>query len=777
MPAPAAQSAPEASAGEIAATIRILMVEDSAADAELELQHLRRAGLQVVCERVQTEEQMRRALSSFRPGLILSDLDLPQFDGAVALQIARQLAPQVPFLYVSGKLGEEGAIDAMHRGAADYVLKSNLTRLAPAVMRAIEEAGLRQRQDAQIARLNRVLRMLSGVNGAMLRIRDRAELLRETCRLAVSVGGYSGVVACAKIAGSPTIQPVAWHAVEEGLAEALRRICARSVGEPDTLIGRAIHAGRMLLCNDAATRQAAGSLFNYLMTRAGLQSMVALPILVDGTPIGVLLLAARDAKISGDEELHMLQEVAGNLSFAWQYMQKDTTVRFLSHFDPRTGLAKRALFCDRLNSLLSDAIAARARYAVTVFDIERLGLLNDSFGRRTGDLLLQHVAARLKSRFPNTEHIAHFGGGTFAMIEETTGHSGAELSGAAQAHAAALVTEPFIIEEREIPLSVRSGVAVYPQDGKSGESLVQNAESALLHARSSGVRQLQFSAQRHSERVGRLALEHKLRLALERGEFRLCYQPKVNVITRRIEGVEALIRWHDPEEGMISPAAFLPVVESSGLGPAVGAWVIEQAAHDCQQWMAAGLPPIRIAVNVSPSQLLEPDFTARFLKLVEPWSTFVWGLDVEVTEGAFHEDAAAEVQKLKLLRKAGVRIAIDDFGTGYSSLGRLSSLPVDTLKIDSRFISQVPADASGRTVVKTIVALARGLNMTTVAEGVENQEQLDFLWQIGCDQSQGYLHSRPIAADEFVTLLQHGSGHLILAPEPADTMEIALPAG
>ncbi len=769
-----------------AATIRILLVEDSPTDAQLEEQQLKRLELPFVLHRVDSEAGLRDALASFAPTVILSDFDLPGFDGHTALKIVRALASDVPFIFVSGKMGEERAIDALHRGAVDYVLKSNLSRLVPAVRRAVEEAAHRRAQAAHIARLDRVLRMLSGVNAAVVRIRDRVELLRESCRLAVTVGGYAAVVASAKIGGSPVIQPAAWHGADEALAEAARAICAETLSRgpadgrgqhgqtsggrggaaPDgSVLIRAIARRQAAACSDTA---AATTEFDARMCEAGLRSIVALPLLIDDTAVGVLLLAARDREVLGEEELRMLREVAGNLSFAWQYMQKDTTVRFLSHFDAQTGLAKRSLFRDRLATLLADPRAGTAHYAVTVLDLERLGLINDSFGRRTGDLLLQHVAARLKRHLPSPEHAAHFGGGTFALVEDYGARPVAELTGAAHAHAAALSAEPVTIEGRDIPITLRAGVALHPQDGRDAENLLQHAEAALLHARSSGVNQLHFDAEQHSRRVGQLALEHRLRLALEHNEFELYYQPKVNVITRRIQGVEALIRWRDPQAGLMSPAAFMPVVESSGLAADVGAWVVAQAARDCHEWQRAGLPPVRVAVNVSPAQLQRPDFSASFLDHVQSWASHIWGVDIEVTEGMFEDDSSVEIQRLKLLRKSGVRIAIDDFGTGYSSLRRLASLPVDALKIDGHFIAQIQSDSpAGKAVVKTVVALARAFNMTTVAEGVENQEQLDFLWQVGCDQSQGYLHSPPIPRDGFATLLQHGSGHLILPAEPA----------
>ncbi len=491
-----------------------------------------------------------------------------------------------------------------------------------------------------------------------------------------------------------------------------------------------------------------------------LSSIIALPISIDGTTLSSLWLAARDVAGVETEELRMLQDIAGSLAFALQYLQKHTMVRFLSHFDPHTGLAKRSLFFDRLTRAVSERGASRAQLAVVVFDIERLGLINDSFGRRTGDVLLQHIAARLKKSLTQPENAGHFSGGTFAFMASYD-LAVPECVRTAGAAVAALFEEPFLIEQRSIPLVARSGLALYPEDGNNAESLLQHAETALLHARASGQPQLRYSAQGHTRLLGRMELEHRLRLALERRQFELHYQPKVNVISRRIQGVEALIRWRDPQAGLVSPAAFLPALESAGLGADVGAWVISQAARDCQQWRHDGLPPVRIAVNVSPAHLVRPDFTREFLEAMQPWSNALWGLDIEVTEGALHDDSSEEIQKLMLLRRTGIKVAIDDFGTGYSSLQRLSSLPVNSLKIDSHFINQIPAQVSGKALVKTVIALARTFNMTTIAEGVEKQEQLDFLWQVGCDQSQGYLHSKPIPSEEFVVLLQHGRGQLI----------------
>ena len=760
--------------------IRVLFVEDVPFEAELSLSYLKRAGLECRTLRVETEATLRAALQEFAPTIILSDFSLPQFDGLSALAIARQMVPQVPFIFVSGTIGEERAIDALLCGAVDYVLKTNLARLAPAVKRALEESAARaeqRRQEAQIVRLDRVLRMLSGVNGLVIRIRDRMELLAETCRLAVKVGGYAAAIASAKTPGAFSLQPVAWSGVDRGVTESLRVAVAESAAQETSAISKVIKSGHDYVCNDTAALEPVAP-FNDVMVQSGLRSTVALPLLIDNTTIGVLLLAAHESDAICDEELRMLREVAGNLSFALQYLQQDTKVRFLSHFDPQTGLAKRPLFCERVSRQISQPAGRHSRYAVAVIDIERLSLINDSFGRRTGDLLLQHVADRLKRRFPQTDNIAHLGGGTFAVIRDLGVKSGEEMLAAAREHAVAIFGEPFVIEEREIPVSVRSGFALFPDHGKDANTLVQNAEAALRSARLSGERQLHYSAERHSEMVGRLALEHKLRVALEKRQYELHYQPKINVLTRRIEGVEALIRWRDPDAGLVSPAAFLPLLESTGMIVDVGEWVIQQAAADCQQWLRAGLPPVRIAVNIAPAQLQLPDFAPRFLGALRGWSTSASGLDIEITEGALSEDSVAEVKKLRMLRGVGVKIAIDDFGTGYSSLSRLSSLPIDTLKIDRSFVRTLPGDPSARILVKTIISLAKAFQLKTVAEGVETQEQLDYLWQAGCEQSQGYLHSKPVPAAELAEYLARGKGSMMLAGEhPGPAGQQAGPIG
>ncbi|HEV2702374.1 MAG TPA: EAL domain-containing protein [Steroidobacteraceae bacterium] len=730
---------------------RILLVEDAEIDAELVMRQVREAGVAAQWRCVADESQLRSELAHFRPDVVLSDFTLPGFDGLSALRIVREVSPDVPFIFVSGTIGEECAIDALQRGALDYVLKHNLARLVPAITRALDDAETRaerKRQELQIARLTRVLRMLSGINGAVIRIRDRAALFNEACRLAVMVGGYPIAVALLKQSDGPGLDVVASNGLERATVERLRAAVSTSIPNETSIVGQVIVKGRFVVC-DETTKLDVGDALNFVLQRISSRRAVTLPLLLDSTVWGVLILVAPDSRALIEEELAMLHEVAANLSFALQFLQKDNEVRFLAYFDPNTGLAKRRLFCDRLGRLISGSRGA-ARCAVAVFDIEKLSVINDSFGRHIGDRLLQLVSERLRSGFHHTEFVAHLGGGTFAVALGSASGSSDPLA-TLQERLGAIFGRPFDIELRSIPAIIKTGVAVGPEDGTSADVLVQNAEAALGDARAGGHRLVQFSNVQRSAVVGRLALEHKLRLAIERKEFELHYQPEFNARTRRIDSVEGLIRWRSPDEGVVSPAAFLSVLESTGLIATVGEWVIRQAAEDVQNWRRLGLPKVRIAVNVSPRELRYPQFAKRFLQLNHECGA--GSLDIEITEGALLDDSDVAVRELKALRESGVRIAIDDFGTGYSSLSRLSDLPIDTLKIDKTFTTRLFTDSLGPTLVSTIITLAHAIGMTVVAEGVETEQQLKILCDLGCDHLQGYFLSQPLPSKQLIELL------------------------
>ncbi|HVO44980.1 MAG TPA: EAL domain-containing protein [Steroidobacteraceae bacterium] len=748
-------SAPQSATGATRIDLDVLLIEDSDDDAQMAVWRLTQGGYRCRHRLVTNEAELRAALRERLPDFILSDFSLPGFDGMAALAIARTLAPDVPFIFLSGTIGEERAIEALRRGAVDYVLKTNPKRLVPAVQRAMAEAELKRASriaERRVARMTGVLQMLSGVNAAVVRIQDRDALLNEACRLAHRLGGYSVAAIAMSDPAARSARPVAWVGLRSEVAPTEVYTIADSEAGDTSITGRVIRSGAAIVCDDIQLTEQPISNREELIA-AGIRSIACLPLLVDATPVGAFSFGATASGLISEEELLLLHEVAANLSFALQYLNKQHAVHFLAYFDPLTGLAKRALFCERIGRLLGRGARRLPRLAVGVFDLEHLSVINDSFGRHVGDRLLQCVADRLKAYCSDTERLAHLGGGTFVSYSALGEKSENELHRLHQ-EITRLFEAPYVIDGREISVTVKCGFACFPENGREPDELVQNAESALKEAKTSGEQYLHHRLEMNSALAERVRLEHRLRGALQANEFVLHYQPKVQLRTGRIESAEALLRWRDPDRGLLAPGLFLPILESSGLMPAVSAWVLRQAVADCQLWRRRGLSPVRIAVNIPLPDLRRRGFVQEFLEAVGPLAQGApWGIDLEVTEGALFGDFSSCVHALRLLRTAGMRIAIDDFGTGYSSLGRLSELPIDSLKIDKVFTSRLPDDFKCCTLVDTIIGLAHAFGMRTVAEGVETREQLDFLRRAGCDESQGFLHSPAVAAEEFTELL------------------------
>lgn len=735
--------------------LRLLILEDAAAEAELTVRALETAGLGCAWQRVESETEFRAGLRE-RPDIVLSDFTLPRFDGMSALAIAASEAPDIPFIFVSGTIGEERAIEALKHGAVDYVLKTNLARLGPAVRRALAEAAsdrARRQAEERVARLTRVLQMLSGINTAVVRVRDRTELLEEACRIAHAVGNYVCALVVLIDPRTRTARGAAWAgAGREFKGELTFRVDDSGRSEAgESVTDRALRTGEVAVCDDVT--QVAGPLrFGDKLETLGIRSLASIPLLIEHTPVGTFTVGGAEAGMFGEEEMRMLREVAANLSFALQYLYKEDTVRFLSYFDPVTGLAKRSLFCERVARSLGRRAGETQEVVVVAFDVEGLGAINDSLGRHVGDRVLQFVADALRCNFGGSEGLAHLEGGNFAAVVLDC-PSYEEAVRLIHDRITAAFGKPLATAGHEIPVAVRAGLARYPENGADAEALLQNAEAALHKARNTGERFLRYRRELSSEVAERLALERRLRMALDADQFMLHYQPKVSIATGELVGAEGLLRWNDPQTGVVSPAVFLPVLESTGLIVDVGDWVVRQAARDLERWAGKGLKPIRLAVNVSPLQLRERQFAARFFAAAGRNLAGARGIDIEITEGALLDDTMFLGRTLQILRDEGVQVAIDDFGTGYSSLSRLADLPVDTLKIDRSFICRLAGDKTAQAVVGTIISLARAFGLSTVAEGVEREEELALLRELQCEQSQGYLHSRPLPVEAFETLL------------------------
>jgi len=621
----------------------------------------------------------------------------------------------------------------------------------PYLLSVSRDIGERLRQQKLIAHMSRVARMQSSINSAVLRIRERRELLQEVCRVATDVAGYDRAVVSLVEPGGRTATPV----IRSGRGADFPEPQALPIGdgtEPDTsLTSRALRTGQIVVCGDLGKSEPPVAMRERIVA-LGFKIIVAIPFIVDGTRIGCLTLASRDPTFVGDDELLLLQDIAATLSFALRLQRQADAFEFLASYDSLTGLAKRALFCSRLDGMLASHTTVQSSPLVLAIDVHHLSDINDSYGRHFGDQLLQKVAERLRRAVDNYERIGYLGGGTFVLIQPQLLASEQNINAF---FAENVFGEQFSIEGRDIRISCRYGVARYPTDGVASDTLVQKAEAALKHAKETGEGYLHYKLEIHSKIAERLALESRLRNAIDAREFELYYQPQINVLTGKLEMLEALLRWNDPLLGQVLPAGFLGVLESSGMIVAVGRWVLKRAVEDVLNLEKAGYGPCRVAVNVSPIQLRQRQFVPLLLELSAPLreGRSKWGLDIEITESAMLQDLDGTSHKLRELRAAGVRVAIDDFGTGYSALGLLSKLPVDMLKIDRSFVAGLPGDAASVTLARSIIGLASAFGLKTVAEGVETREQLDLLRNLRCDYSQGFFYSRPLSVAQIERLL------------------------
>jgi len=425
-----------------------------------------------------------------------------------------------------------------------------------------------------------------------------------------------------------------------------------------------------------------------------------------------------------------------------------------AQYDSLTGLPNGVLFLERLAHLLQAAGRSGGKVVVAVLDIDRFKNINDMHGRHVGDAVLTQIAARLSAE-PNGGIVARISGARFAVAVPGLEVEGGTVAALADEKLARWFGTPYRVAENEVGLSVRMGLALSPDHGGEADALFMYAESALQRAKTAGDRYLLYTP-KMSERVAeRLSLESQLRQAIEREQFVLHYQPKVDLDSRRVVSFEALVRWRSPELGLVPPLRFIPLLEETGMILEVGSWALRRAVLDQRLWAGEGVRVPRIAVNVSPIQLRQPNFVERVREAVGPASGPSL-IDLEITESHIMADIESTIDKLTRVHALGIGIAIDDFGTGYSSLAYLARLPVQTLKIDRAFVVRMVDDEEAMALVQTIISLARSLKLTTVAEGVETEEQADLLELLRCDQMQGYFFSAPKPREQLTGLLRAG---------------------
>lgn len=427
----------------------------------------------------------------------------------------------------------------------------------------------------------------------------------------------------------------------------------------------------------------------------------------------------------------------------------------LAHHDVLTDLPNRVLLKERLNQAVESARSQGRAVAVMFMDLDQFKCINDSLGHAVGDQLLQSVAQRLVGCVRYSDTVSRQGGDEFVLLLPYIEHA-EDAARSAQKMLAALA-RPHRIGQHDLHIGVSIGISLFPDDGQDAETLIKSADTAMYYAKENGRNNYKFFEQSMNVKaVQRQSIEAGLRRALERQEFVLAYQPKVNLRSGMMVGVEALIRWQHPELGLLLPAQFVPVAEDCGLILPIGRWVLREACAQARAWIEAGLPPITVAVNTSAIEFRATDFLESIRATLKETGLDPRYLELELTESILMRDPESAGTVLRVLADSGIKLAVDDFGTGYSSLSYLRQFPIDTLKIDQSFVNQMTSNLDDATIVSAVISMGKSLKRRVIAEGVETADQRAFLMAHHCDEGQGYYFSRPVVADTLATLLRTG---------------------
>jgi diguanylate cyclase (GGDEF)-like protein/PAS domain S-box-containing protein len=612
-----------------------------------------------------------------------------------------------------------------------------------------EDITDRHQAELRIAYLSRVYAVLSDINSLIVRVRDRGELFREACRIATTKGAFPLAMMGVVDRNTMKIVTVALEGKDPGVVSAIKSLISGGDDSVNAMVEKAIRTQLPAIANDSQNDPRVA--FRTKHAELGCGSMVILPLIVADEVACVLALYAKEKHFFHEEEMKLLTELAGDIGFAIDHIETQERFDYLAYYDAVTGLANRDLFLDRLAHHMRNAVANGEQLGLFLIDLERFKNINDTLGQAAGDELLRQVADWLKGTVGNADLLTRFGADHFAVVLPNV-QDEEQIERQVEKTTAAFIDHSFRLNDKIFRIAAKIGIALFPHDGTDAATLFMHAEVALKKAKACGDRYL-FYAQRMTETVaGRLTLENQMRQALDRDEFTLHYQPKVNIAGGQLTGAEALIRWNDPTTGLVPPARFIPILEETGLIYEVGRWALRKAIQDYLGWYHGGLSVVPIAVNVSPQQLRHRDFIADMKEAIAVDPTAAAALELEITENMVMQDFKHNIVSLQAIRAMGIRIAIDDFGTGFSSLSYLAKLPVDTLKIDRSFTIDMATGEEGLALVATIIGLAHALKLKVVAEGVETQEQLRLLKSLNCDEYQGYLFSKPLSAEIFKAL-------------------------
>jgi diguanylate cyclase (GGDEF)-like protein/PAS domain S-box-containing protein len=685
----------------------LLLIEGDPIDATKVLRALSRHG-QPHVECVQCLSEGLERLE--RPGVvaILLNLFLPDSKGIETFDRILAAAGHVPILVLCGAANEHIGRLAVEHGADDFLPSDHFDSysLTRAVGRMVER---------------------STKDDALFVEKERAEVTLNSIGDAVLSTDISGNVSYLNAAAEYMTGWSRSEATGRPLAEVFNVIDGTTRAPSDNPLAWAIRENRTVSLGANCT----------LIRRDGHES----PIEDSAAPIH-----DRDGRITG--AVVVFHDVSATRQMARQ-------LSYLAQHDYLTDLPNRMLLNDRLEQAISLAERHGYRIAVLFLDLDRFKHINDSLGHVVGDQLLQAVASRLKTAVRRSDTVGRRGGDEFVLILSELDVP--EKARASAAKLLAALTVPYHIGLHDLHVPVSIGVSIYPDDTKDAETLINNADTAMYHAKENGRNNCQFFKQEMVVRaVERQFIEGSLSVALPRNEFTLHYQPKIDLASKAIVGVEALLRWRHPERGFIPPGHFVPIAEDTGLILPIGQWVLREACRQSRAWLDAGLPPVPMAVNISAIEFRSRDFLERIRAILDETRLDPQCLELELTESVLMAHADSTVSMLKSLKRIGVQLTVDDFGTGYSSLSYLRQFPIDSLKVDRSFVHEISSKSDDTVIVSAVISMGNSLKKRVIAEGVETREQLDFLTAAGCEEAQGYYFNPPMVADQLATLLEAG---------------------
>lgn len=682
--------------------LRVLIIEDSEDDALLILRELRRCGYAPVCERVETAIAMKSALQTKNWDIILADYSMPNFSAPAALALLKENGIDLPFIIISGSIGEEIAVAMMKAGAHDYLMKNNLARLAPAIERELTEAEVRRKR------------------------RQAEALLRE------SEERYRNLFENAH----DIIQSVA----PDGHFQFVNRAWLETMGYT-------LDEVKSLTLFDIILPEFLDhclNLFHKVMNGEHFDNLEITFIAKNGQHV----------EVEGNISCRFMDGIPvasqGVFRNVTQRKAQTAALEYQARHDSLTGLPNRFQLSQDLNQVVAEARLSGKRMAFMLIDLDRFKEINDALGHQAGDMLLKQIAPRLGNALNATVPVARLGGDEFGLLLPNI-NSIEEVFDAAK-KVLAVFYQPFHLEGLSIQIGASIGIALYPDHSDDPHSMMRCADIAMYLAKKNGGGYNIYNPTLDIYSPRRLSLITSLRVAIQENQLVLHYQPKRNIHTKHITGLEALVRWQHPQHGLVAPTEFIPLAEVSDLIMPLSHWVIDNTLRQLREWQDLGIDT-KVAANISARNLQDNDLPNKIAALLEQHQIAPHHLELEITESAMIIDPLRALETLCRIHELGVVLAIDDFGTGYTSLSHLRKLPISTLKIDFSFISHMLKSKDDAALVQSIIYLGHNLSMGVIAEGVENQATLDMLAGFKCDVAQGFFICPPMPAHEITPWL------------------------